>query len=162
MKSVAPFESQLAYWQERLAGATVVELPTDRRRAGVAVPGRAWVPVRLDREVTDRLADLVRREGLGLDVALFAAFIALQHRYTDQDDLVVGSLGVGGAPSVGDPVPVRLDVARDVTGRTFMAQVGDVVTEALDHGDISFHDLVKDLQPRSGPARRPLYQTLFL
>src|SRR6185436_16900053 len=51
----------------------------------------ATCPVPLSREVSEALARLSRREGVTLFMTLLAAFQVLLHRYTGQDDLVVGS-----------------------------------------------------------------------
>ncbi|MCA1616821.1 MAG: condensation domain-containing protein, partial [Acidobacteria bacterium] len=85
-------DRQLSYWKEHLAGAPpMLELPTDRPRPKVQSFRGATVAVELSRELTEDLNALSRREGCTLYMTLLAAFQTLLHRYTGEDDILVGS-----------------------------------------------------------------------
>ena len=74
------------------AGAPPLELPTDRPRPPVSDRGAAPAPVAVAAGVDGGArAQLARREGATLFMALLAAFEALLRRYTGQDDIVVGT-----------------------------------------------------------------------
>ena len=84
---------QLDYWRQQLAGAPApLELPTDRpaaaRQTYRGARRRLRAPAELARA---RLDALGRQDGATLFMALLAAFQALLHRLTGQDDLAVGS-----------------------------------------------------------------------
>src|SRR5436853_3381911 len=75
-------ERQLAYWRERLAGAPVVELPTDRPRPPVQSFRGARHSLRLAAERLAMVEALAREHGVSLFMALLGAFQVLVHRYT--------------------------------------------------------------------------------
>nr|QEO74665.1 condensation domain-containing protein [uncultured bacterium] len=84
-------ETQLDYWRERLRGAAPLRLFADGERPPVFDPRGARLKFELDSELLARLKALSRREGVTLYMTLLAAFDALLHRYTAQDDIVVGA-----------------------------------------------------------------------
>ena len=83
---------QIAYWKDRLAAApAALDLPTDRPRPAVQSSRGAKHEFGLPRSLTDALKALGRQESVTLFMTLLAGFKALLHRYTAQDDLIVGS-----------------------------------------------------------------------
>jgi Condensation domain len=73
-------ESQLRYWERQLAGASVLELPTDRPRPEVPSGRGNRLIYRVSPELTDRLRELCKREGATLYMAMLAAFDILMAR----------------------------------------------------------------------------------
>ncbi len=85
-------ETQLSYWKKQLEGIPVVlNFPTDRPRPAIQSFRGARQSVELSNELTQGLKSLSRKEGVTLYMTLLAAFQTLLHRYTGQDDIVVGS-----------------------------------------------------------------------
>ncbi len=89
-------DALLAYWRRRLAGAPpTLDLATDYAR-GVAQPsddGRQSLT--LSGALSGALRALSRDEGVTPFMTLLAAFGVLLHRYTGQDDVLVGSPSAG-------------------------------------------------------------------
>ena len=85
------WESQRRYWVERLAGAPrQLRLPFDFPPSNdVATES---VQVSLSEDLSRGLRQLARTRGVTPYVTLLAAFKALLHQYTGQDDLVVGTI----------------------------------------------------------------------
>ena len=91
-----PLDAQLRYWKKQLAGIPeLLELPTDRPRPAVQTYHGAWETVSFTETVSDEVRAFSRREGATLFMTLLAAFKILLHRYTEQDDVVVGSPTAG-------------------------------------------------------------------
>ncbi|HSG38583.1 MAG TPA: condensation domain-containing protein, partial [Thermoanaerobaculia bacterium] len=118
-------ENQIAWWREHLDGApAVLDLPADRPRPAAPSQEGGWHPVRLPAGLTRELADLGQREGATLFMVVLAGLDALLHRYTGQDDLVVGT-PVGGRDALETEGLIGLFVnslalrARGVAGATF-------------------------------------------
>src|SRR6202035_3205714 len=85
-------DEQVAYWKDEWAGAPgVIELPADRPRPPLQSAQGASVPVALDRALAGALDALAQQEGASLFMLLLAGFQALLHRYSGQDDVLVGS-----------------------------------------------------------------------
>ena len=88
----AVLDQQLAYWQQQLAGPLpVLTLPTDHPRPAAQTFRGASLEFALSRSLSDALAALSRHEHCTLFMTLLAAFQALLHRYSGQDDILVGS-----------------------------------------------------------------------
>src|SRR6185503_1558579 len=85
-------ERQLSYWREQLAGApAVLELPSDHPRPAVQSFRGSFEPLTVPEEVTARLKELSRREGVTLFMLLLGAWQVLLSRYTGTADVVVGT-----------------------------------------------------------------------
>jgi hypothetical protein len=85
-------EKQVKWWKEQLADApALLQLPTDRPRPTQQSFRGSPVRGEIEATLTQRLHELSRRQGATLYMTLLAAFQILLHRYSGQDDIVVGS-----------------------------------------------------------------------
>ncbi|GAB3529765.1 amino acid adenylation domain-containing protein [Phytohabitans suffuscus] len=156
-----------AYWAEELRDA-VEELPLPHVETG-AVPGapaRAGTcRLRLDEALTRRVRQRARAEGVTPYMLLLAAYQLLLHRYTGQDDLLIGTPMAGrGRPEfervVGycmNPVAIRSRLDGGESVREVLAQVRRRVIGALEHQTYPLHLLATDRRPGA-----PLFRTLFI
>lgn len=160
-----------AYWQKQLAGELpVLNLPTDHPRPLVQTFGGSSEVFSLSSELTQRLKDLSQSEGATLYMLLLAAFEALLHRHTGQDDIVVGSPSAGRpyadlASTIGyyvNPLVLRADFSADPTFKVLLHQVRQTVLAALEHKDYPFALLVDRMQPLRDAGRSPLFQVMFV
>ena len=78
---------QLAYWRDRLAGMTEVELPTDRPRPPVKTWKGDIISALLPKELTNRLQTIAGRHGATLFHLLLAAYKILLRRYSGGTDI---------------------------------------------------------------------------
>jgi amino acid adenylation domain-containing protein len=163
-------EEQLAYWQQQLDGATsTLNLPTDRPRPSQPTFRGEYKFRKLSEGVSQELAQLSKREGATLFMTLLAAFQTLLWRYTDQDDIVVGSpiAGRNRAETEGligffiNTLALRTSLAGDPTFRELLARVKEVAVGAYAHQDLPFEKLVEELQPERDLRRNPLFQVMF-
>ena len=159
------------YWQKQLTGELpVLNLPTDRPRPPIQSYQGSSYAFKLTTELTLQLKELAQSEGTTLYMTLLAAFQVLLHRYTGQEDILVGSPTTGRskpefAKIVGyfaNPVVLRANLAGNPTFKEFLSQTRQTVLAALKHQDYPFPLLVKRLQPARDPSRSPLFQVLFI
>lgn len=163
-------EKALAYWRRQLDGAAPLELLTDRpRSAGSAVQG-ATRSRRLPAELVRDLRQLSQREGTTLFMTLLAGFQALMHRYTRQDDIVLGSC-VAGRPQVElenlagffvNTLVLRTDTGGRPSFRDLLARTRETVLGAIAHQDLPFEKLVAELQPDRSGVRNPFFEVMFV
>ena len=164
-------ERSRQYWHRQLAGdLPLLTLPTDRNR-GRAELGRvgATESFLLSEESITALKMLARAEGATLYMTLLAVYQALLHRYTGQDDILVGSPVSGRSASrfagvVGcfvNSVVLRGRFEGEPTFREFLQQTRRTVLDALDHQDYPFRRLTEELHPNRDLRRPPLFQTDF-
>ncbi len=163
-------ERELAYWRETLAGAApLLDLPTDRPRPVVQTyRGGRW-STHLSADLTLRLRELGSRENATLFMMLLATFEVLAHRWSGQDDIVVGSpiAGRGRAelePLIGlflNSLVLRTDFSGDPAFRELLGRVRRTTLGAYSHQEVPFEKLLAELRPQRDLSRTPLFQVFF-
>lgn len=162
--------AEVDYWMARLHDAPeVLALPTDRPRPAVQSFRGASQHVRIAAATSDRVRALAQQEGATVFMCLLAAFGVLLHRFTGQDDLVVGTPVAGRTlvetePLIGcfvNALALRLTVSHDPTFRAFLAQVKEQALDAYAHQDLPFEKLVDALQPTRSLSYHPVFQVMF-
>ncbi|HWN42455.1 MAG TPA: amino acid adenylation domain-containing protein, partial [Thermoanaerobaculia bacterium] len=165
----AELERQLAYWRERLAGAHGVGLPTDRPRPTVWSYRGGIEEVELGEGVALSLERLGQSQGATPFMTFFAAFLVLLHRYTAQEDLVVGAPVAGrDRPELADligffvnTVALRVSVSGDPSFHELLARVRETALQAYTHQDLPFEKVVAELVPGRDLSRNPLFQVML-
>jgi natural product biosynthesis luciferase-like monooxygenase protein len=160
-----------SYWRERLGGEVPpLKLQIDRARPPVQTYRGASKTFKLDQELTERLAATAKAERATLYMILLAAFQVLLYRYTEQEEILVGSLASGRSRAefksiVGyfvNPLVMRADLAGNPSFSEFLNQVRQTVLAALKRQDYPFPLLIERLQPGRDASRSPLFQVMFL
>ncbi|MGD2148762.1 MAG: condensation domain-containing protein, partial [Anaerolineae bacterium] len=163
-------EAQLSYWREQLGGApALLELPTDRPRLAQQTYRGAWESLSLPRGLSEPLRALGREEGATAFMTFLAAFQVLLHRYTGQEDIVVGTpiANRNRAEIEGligffvNTLVLRGKLSGNPTFREFLGQVREACVGAYDHQDLPFERLVQELQPERSMSRSPVFQVMF-
>jgi surfactin family lipopeptide synthetase A len=164
------YAQQIEYWRKQLAGTVpVLQLPTDRPRPAVQSFRGAMHSFRLPAELSVALRRLSRSEGTTLFMTLLSAFTVLLHRYSGQDDFVVGTVSAGRKqPGLEEllgcfqnPLALRMDLAHNPTFRELLHRAKEVTLGALSHDDVPFGVLVNELHPDRDFSRNPLLQVLI-
>ncbi|MEP7010524.1 MAG: amino acid adenylation domain-containing protein [Acidobacteriota bacterium] len=167
-----PFLAELlAYWRRQLDGAPpLVALATDRPRPAVQTfHGATWT-FALPPGTATSVHELSRRAGATPFMTLLAAFLALLHRHSGQDDLAVGSpIANRGRAELEDLIGffvntlvLRADLSGDPGFDALLRQVKTLATGAYGHQDLPFEMLVEELAPERELAHAPLFQVMFV
>lgn len=161
--------TQLTYWQQQLAGATTLQLPTDRPRPTVQTYRGAQESLELPTTLTGALKDLSRQQGVTLFMLLLAAFQTFLYRYTGQDDISVGSpianrnrdeiKGLIGF--FVNTLVLRTYLGGNPSFKELLGRVRQVALGAYTHQDLPFEYLVEALQPQRDVSYTPLFQVSF-
>ncbi|MBW4499701.1 MAG: amino acid adenylation domain-containing protein [Scytonema hyalinum WJT4-NPBG1] len=163
-------ENQLNYWKQQLKGATpVLELPTDRQRPPVQTYRGAKHFVVLPQSLSQALSTLSRQEGVTLFMTFLAAFQILLHRYSGQEDIVVGSPIAGrNHPEIErligffvNTLVLRTDMSGNPSFRELLQKVRAMAMSAYVNQDLPFEKLVEELQPERSLSYNPLFQVMF-
>ncbi len=162
---------QSAYWEKQLDGTLpVLNLYGDRPRPSIQTYRGASHTFVIGAETTRRIKTLGKEQDATLYMTLLAAFQALLHRYTGQEDILVGSPAAGRSRAafsntIGyfvNPLVLRADLSGGPDFKTFLSRVRQTVLDAFAHQDYPFALLVKQLQPERDAGRSPLFQVTFV
>ena len=163
-------EKQRAYWRKQLDGAPpVLELPTDHPRPAAQTFRGACEWLKLPPVLCEKIQTLSQSGGFTPYMILLAAFQTLLHRYTGQEDIVVGSPVAGRSRACLEKVVglfvnmlvlrTKLDGNPDFFELLHRTQT--TVLEALAQQDLPFEKLVEELQPERSTSYSPLIQVMF-
>ncbi len=161
---------QVAYWERQLTGSpSSLALATDHPRPPIPSLRGAAPRFDISLALSDSLRALSRQRGVTLFMTMFSAFTALLYRYTQQDDICVGT-GVGNRrwkESEGligmlvNNVVLRTNLAKDPRFVDLLAQVRAVTLDAYANEDIPFDRVVRALEIARDDSRNPIFQVMF-
>ncbi|HYW19062.1 MAG TPA: amino acid adenylation domain-containing protein [Nodularia sp. (in: cyanobacteria)] len=162
-------QKQLGYWQKQLDGISMLNLPTDRPRLAVQTYQGARQPLQLSKSLSKALLALGQQEGVTLFITLLAAFKVLLYRYTQQEDIAIGSPIANRNRSeieglIGffvNSLVLRTDLTGNPTFRELLSRVKEVALGAYTHQDLPFEKLVEELHPERNLNQNPLFQVVF-
>ncbi|SAI07969.1 D-alanine--D-alanine ligase [Bordetella ansorpii] len=166
----AAFARQLAWWRDRLGERhPVLALPLDRPRTDAARHPAGHFRLTVDAALGARLQQVAAGQGASLFMLLLAAFHALLHRYTGQEDVRVGvPMAQRTAPGTQDmvglfvnTVVMRATVRGRLTLGTLLEQVRTMALGAQANQDLPFEQVVRALVPMRNLRVSPLFQAMF-
>ncbi|HEX6912612.1 MAG TPA: condensation domain-containing protein, partial [Longimicrobium sp.] len=160
---------QVDYWRGHLEGAPTLELPTDHPRPPVQTHrGRIYRFV-WPGALAERVRAVAVETGSSMNMVIMAGFYLMLHRYSGQDDLVVGTL-LGNRNRaeteslVGflvNSAPIRARLRDEMSFRELIRQVRTSVLDADAHQDLPFDKMLDELRVERDPARNPLFQVMY-
>ncbi|WDE09226.1 non-ribosomal peptide synthetase [Thalassomonas viridans] len=164
-------EEQIAYWKKTLANAPEsIALASDYPRGTSASFDGDKVSFKLDAQLTKRLHQLARQQNCTLYVVLLAAFKVLLYRYTDQEDLCVGSpianrkfeeldnlIGM-----FANTVVYRSQITATMSFVDYLQQMKTVTTEVYANQDVPFEKIVDLVGVERKINQNPLIQHIFV
>lgn len=162
-------EEHMEYWKQKLADLSPLMLPLDKPRPVFQSFHGSMVIVELSKSLSDDVRKISVQENITVFMTLLAAFIALLHRYCNQDDIVVGVPVAGRNHTetenlIGffvNSIIIRTDLSSDPTFLQLLQQVKASSLEAFAHQDLPFEKLVEELHPERDFSRNPLFQVTF-
>jgi amino acid adenylation domain-containing protein len=163
--------SQLSYWQQQLNGAPpLLNLPTDYPRPTIQTFRGATYTFKLAAERLKSLKMLSQRNGSTLFMTLLAAFNVLLYRYSDMEDIVIGSAIANRNRAelenlIGffvNTLALRTDLSGNPTFRELLRRVREVTLAAYAHQDLPFERVVEALQPPRDPSYNPIVQVMLV
>lgn len=142
------------YWHNQLAGELpVLDLPTDKPRLPQQTNKGESYTFKLESEITEQLKELAQTENATLYMTLLATFQILLHRYTGQEEILIGSPTAGRnakfAQTVGyfvNLMVLRSQFSDNLTFKTFLTQTRQTLLKAIAHQDYPYALLVEKLQ----------------
>ncbi len=162
-------ETQLTYWRQQLNGISTLNLLTDKSKPAIQSYQGTTEFLELPKKLSDALETLSQQESVTLFMTLLAAFQTLLYRYTNQEDIAVGSPIANRNMSqieglIGffvNSLVLRTNLSGNPTFRELIGRVREVTLGAYSHQDLPFEKLVEELHPERNLNRHPLFQVVF-
>jgi amino acid adenylation domain-containing protein len=161
----------LAFWRTKLAGELpVLRLPSHRPRPAEMSHSGNVHRFNISRELTIEMQELAQAQGATLYMALLASYSALLSRYSQQQDIIVGTVADGRRrPELEsvmgymlDLFAVRTKADPALTFSAYLRQVRHAVLEALAASDVPFGRVVETVAAHDKHGRRELsHQSIF-
>lgn len=164
-------EKQLNYWKQQLQGITgILDLPIDKVRPKEMGYRGSNIEAVVDKEILIQIKKLSVRAGTTLYMTLLAVFQVFLNRYTSNEDIVVGSpianrIYPNTEELIGpfiNTLVIRNQIKANMTFMSILNNILHICTEAYDHQDVPFEQLVDSLQIERDISRNPLFQVMFI
>jgi natural product biosynthesis luciferase-like monooxygenase protein/amino acid adenylation domain-containing protein len=158
------------YWVGLFSDSVpLLDLPTDRPRPPVQTYNGARLLIETDPALFDGVRRLCASQGTTVYMTLLAAYCALLHRLSGQEEIIVGvpaagQLAVGRKDVVGyciNLMPILSDAGGDPSFAEYLASIKRRLMESLEHQHYSFGSLLKRLNIPWDASRSPLFTTIF-
>ncbi len=162
--------TQLAYWEEALAGMHErLQLPTDRPYPPVADYRGASVAVGWPAELQQRIGRVAREHNATSFMVMQSALAVLLSTLSASVDVAVGFPIAGRRDTALDELVgffvntlvLRVNLAGDPTVAEVLAQVRQRSLAAYEHQDVPFEVLVERLNPTRSLTHHPLVQVML-
>jgi len=160
----------LPYWQGVCSDLPVLDLQTDHPRPAAQTYAGAMEIFHVSAPTAAALRMLSNEHGATPFMTMTAAFLALLHGYTGQEDIAVGGVSSGRHHKetmnlLGcflNTVVIRCAFSKDLPFTDLLTRVRSATLEALAHGEVPFEMLVQRFATQRDPSRAPLVQVLMV
>ncbi|MEX2553287.1 MAG: condensation domain-containing protein, partial [Actinomycetota bacterium] len=167
----AILQGQMAYWKRQLAGELpITQLPTDFPRPAGLSYGRNQAQHFALEGLDDDLERIRQDSGATPFMVMLAAFLALLHRYSGQEDLVIDTPVSGRTHSeleglIGffvNSLILRADLSGRPTFRELLARVSKMCLDAYANQELPFDKVVSQVQLPPERRGQPLTSVSFM
>ena len=162
---------QLDYWKSVLADLPPpLTLPVDHQRPATRSARGDIARFSLVSELRDQLEMACRDQRATLFMGLMAAWFVLLHRFSQQDDIVVGTPianrnHAGTEGMLGffvNTLALRADLSHNPVFADLLEHVRSITLQAFEHQDIPFEKVVTELDLERDLSRTPVFQVMLV
>lgn len=163
-------QTDILYWKKQLEGVPpTLSLPMASSGSNASLFERTQLSFLLPSDFVDQLNILSRREAVTLFMTLLAAFQVLLGRYSQQEDIAVGTVVAARTQAeiegligcFANLLVLRADLSCQPTFRELLQRVRKMALEAVEHQELPFEGLIEALAPERRLTQAPLFQVLF-
>ncbi len=159
------------YWRDEFSGELpALNLPTDRPRTAMQTYLGDSRHLLIEDSLYKQLKAISQENGSTVFMTLLAAFQTLLHRYSNQEQFLVGSVTAGRSHAelaglVGyfiNPIALRADFSGNPTFNEILQRVRQTSLNAFEHQDYPPALLFNRLGIQRDASRPPLFETMFI
>lgn len=163
-------EKSLEYWKNNLKHSLpLLGIPTDYKRRQVQDFDGDVETISVPINIIHNLRLFNKRKKSSMFMTMLAAFKVLLYRYTNEEDILVGTANAGREEAeleqlIGffvNNLVLRTNVTNQLTFNELCQKVKDTMLMAFEHQNIPFEKLVEELQPERSLSYNPIYQVYF-
>jgi amino acid adenylation domain-containing protein len=161
---------QIEYWRQHLRGVpTVFELPADRIRPAVPTFRGSVLHTTIDSPLSEALIGIAQTESTTPFVLLLAAYAVLLHRYTRQNDSIIGCPVSNRNRSELEPLigflpntlPLRVDTSGDPSFLDLLRSLRTTTAQAFANAEAPF-EAITDAVAFARSGQKSLFQVAFM
>ncbi|WP_040495885.1 non-ribosomal peptide synthetase, partial [Fulvivirga imtechensis] len=160
---------QKAYWHDQFCNLPeVLQLPTDRPRPALKTFDGESITMSFNSSTTTCLRQITKEQNSTLYMFLLASVKVLLHRYSGQNDIVIGTPVSGRVHAdledqIGfyvNTVAIRTQLDPAMSFEQFLRIVREQVVGAYEHQSYPFDKLVDELELSRDLSRNPLFDVM--
>lgn len=162
---------QAKYWEGRFSGELpILNLPTDYPRPLIQKYDGDSIEFSIEKDLLLKLREISLQQDSTLYMVLVTAYYILLHKYTSQEDIIIG-IPVSKRQSIElesvvgmfvNTLALRNYPSSDKTFFSFLDEVKTSIIEGFENQDYQFEDLVDSLAIKRDLSRNPLFDTMFV
>ncbi len=163
-------KKQEEYWLKKYDGEIpVLNLPCDFKRPEVQMFDGNRIEFSLDKELNDKLREMVKETGTTMNMLLLSAYSILLSKYSGQEDIIIGT-PIAGRPHADleniigvfvNTLALRNYVDKNDTFMEYLEKVKEECLNAYENQDYQFEELVDKLDIKRDMSRNPLFDAMF-
>jgi hypothetical protein len=158
------------YWKEKLGGVLpMLDIPSQRHRPAALLARGEAIPLLLPQSLSAEIKQVARPLKATSYTFMLAAFQLLLHRFSHQDDIIVGTSVTGREDArwtntIGffvNVLPLRAKFSRQQTFADHLMRSRQTVLGALQHQEFPFAAMITRLGLGRSLDRIPVFQAFF-
>nr|WP_315254431.1 non-ribosomal peptide synthetase [uncultured Flavobacterium sp.] len=162
-------EDHKSYWLQQFKGELpILDLPTYKTRPAIKTYNGKSVNKVYSENLLKDFSDLCQSQGSTLFMGLLATVKVLLYRYTNQNDIVIGSPIAGREHAdlnnqIGlyvNTLALRTQFDGEISFKELLANVKQVTLDAYEHQIYPFDELVEQLPLKRDMSRNPLFDVM--
>ncbi len=168
-KTIDPL--QIAYWRDKLKDCSpnIKLFHQNQPRKETTYKG-AFLSQKFTPDLSEKLKNLSAKTNTTLFVLLLTIYKLLLHRYSGQEDILVGTPFTNRNQSVlekligffNDTLVLRSDFSGELTFTELLKEIRQTVLDAFTNKDVPFETIVDTIKPERYLSSNPLFQVMFL
>jgi fengycin family lipopeptide synthetase D len=164
-------KKQEEYWLNRFAGEIpMLDLPVDYPRPAIQQFDGDKISFDLSSETIDGLKKIANETNSTMYMVLLSVYNIMLHKYTDKEDIVIGSPIAGRVHEdlkdvIGvfiNTLAIRNFIDRNKEFKEFLLEVNRITLEAYENQSYQIEELVSKLQIPVNASQNPLFTTMFV
>jgi amino acid adenylation domain-containing protein len=162
-------KNKLDWWERELKDSSPFEFPTDFSRSLSKTEEGKSVTFHIESAITEKLSSIANEEGATLYMVLFAAFNVLLYRYTQQEDISIGTSFAGRTQTgveklIGcfvNTLVLRTQIEAKESFLELLRRMKRKIVEVYAMHEVPFELVVGRINPKRNMGQSSLFQIMF-